>query len=47
MDNYLIDIIQRMCDTSDHIMGTGYDSSKTISWLALREAEKVDDEGVV
>ena len=47
MNNYLIDLIQRMCDTSDHTMGTGYDSSKTISWLALREAEKVNDEGLI
>lgn len=43
MDNYLIDIIKRMLDTSDQIMEAGYDSSKTISWKALREAEKVED----
>lgn len=43
MDRYLIDIIERMLDTSDQIMGSGYDSSKTISWKALREAEKVDN----
>ncbi|MCG3168007.1 MAG: hypothetical protein POELPBGB_03807 [Bacteroidia bacterium] len=43
MDSYLIDIIERMLDTSDQITGPGYDSSKTISWKALREAEKVDN----
>ena len=32
-----------MCDTSDQIMEAGYDSSKTISWKALREAEKVSN----
>ncbi|AZA98267.1 hypothetical protein EG359_01015 [Chryseobacterium joostei] len=42
MDKYLIDLIERMLDTSDQIMEAGYDSSKTISWKALREAEKVD-----
>lgn len=43
MDKFLIDIIERMLDTSDQIMETGYDSSKTISWKALREAEKVEN----
>jgi HEAT repeat protein len=42
-DKYLIDLIERMVDTSDQIMETGYDSTKTISWKALREAEKVDN----
>lgn len=32
-----------MLDNSDHIMETGYISSKTISWKALREAEKVEN----
>ncbi len=43
MDKYLIDIIERMLDNSDHMMETGYISSKTISWKALREAEKVEN----
>lgn len=43
MDKYLIDIIERMLDTSDQIMEAGYDSSKTVSWKALREAEKVEN----
>jgi hypothetical protein len=43
MDKYLIEIIERMLDTSDQIMEAGYDSSKTISWKALREAEKVEN----
>lgn len=43
MNKYLIDIIERMSDTSDQIMEAGYDSSKTISWKALREAEKVSN----
>lgn len=42
MEKYLIDIIERMLDTSDQIMEASYDSSKTISWKALREAEKVE-----
>ncbi|OXG06185.1 HEAT repeat protein [Flavobacterium araucananum] len=43
MDNYLINIIDRMLDISDHNMETGYDSSKTISWQAYREAENVEN----
>lgn len=42
MDKYLIDIIERMLENSDQIMEAGYDSSKTISWKALREVEKVE-----
>ena len=42
MDNYLLDIIDRMLDKSDQILESGYDSSKSISWKAFREAEKVD-----
>lgn len=43
MDEYLIDLINRMNDTSDRNMEAGYDSSKTISWKALREAEKLEN----
>ncbi len=43
MDKYLIDIIERILDTSDQIMETGYDSSKTISWKAFRESENVEN----
>jgi hypothetical protein len=43
MDKHLIGIIERMLDTSDQITGQGYDSSSTISWKALREAEKLDN----
>ena len=43
MDNYLIDIIDRMLDISDQNKEAGYDSSKTISWKALREAENVEN----
>lgn len=41
MDRFLTDIIERMCDTADHTMEAGTYSAKTISWIALREAEKV------
>ncbi len=41
MDKYLLNLIDRMNDTSDQIMDAGFDSSKTISWKALREAEKI------
>jgi hypothetical protein len=47
MDNYLVDLINRMCDTSDQKMQSGYDSSKTISWAALREAEKLNNNDFV
>ena len=43
MNEYLVDIISRMNDKSDQIMESGYNSSDTISWKALREAEKVDN----
>lgn len=43
MDNYLINLIDRMLDTSDQNKEVGYDSSKTISWKALREAENVEN----
>lgn len=43
MDNYLINLIDRMLDTSDQNKESGYDSSKTISWKALREAEHIEN----
>ena len=43
MDNYLINLIDRMLDTNDQNKEAGYDSSKTISWKALREAENVEN----
>ena len=36
-----------MNDTSDQITEPGYDSSKTISWKALREAEKLENHDYV
>jgi HEAT repeat protein len=47
MDKYLIDIIEKMLDTSDQTMVAGFDSSKTISWKALREAEKNETEDFI
>ena len=47
MDKYLLDLIERMSDTSDQKMEAGFDSSKTISWKALREAEKINDNNFV
>lgn len=43
MDKYLLGLIERMSDTTDHKMEAGFDSSKTISWKATREAEKIKD----
>lgn len=43
MDKYLTDLIDRMNDTSDQKMEHGYKSSETVSWKALREAEKIDN----
>jgi len=43
MDSYLTDLITRILDTSDHNKEAGYDSSKTISWKALREAEHIEN----
>ena len=43
MDNSLIDIIDRMLDIRDQNKEAGYDSSKTISWKALREAENIEN----
>jgi hypothetical protein len=47
MDTYLTDLITRMLDESDQIMEDGFESSKTISWKALREAEKLTEEHFV
>ncbi len=44
MDKYLIELIDRMLDDSDLNMVAGFDSSKTISWKATREAEKLTEE---
>ena len=43
MNKYLADLIERMNDRSDQILESGYDSGKTISWKALREAEKLSN----
>jgi HEAT repeat protein len=43
MQKYLADLIDRMTDKSDHIIAPGFDSTKTNSWKATREAEKLDD----
>lgn len=43
MDEYLINLIDRMSETTDPNMEVGYDSSKTISWKAFREAENVEN----
>lgn len=47
MNKYLTDLISRMNDESDQIMESGYNSSDTISWKALREAEKIDNENYI
>ncbi|WP_405368343.1 HEAT repeat domain-containing protein [Nonlabens sp. Asnod2-A12] len=47
MNQYLTDIISRMNDESDQILESGYNSSDTISWKALREAEKIDNENYI
>jgi HEAT repeat protein len=41
MDMYLIELIDRMNDDSDHNIEKGYNSADTISWKATREAEKI------
>ncbi|MEM7184985.1 MAG: hypothetical protein AAF518_29090, partial [Spirochaetota bacterium] len=45
MDEYLRDLLARMDDSSDQIqiLEPGYDSSKTISWQAFREAENLSN----
>ena len=47
MEQYLIDLIERMSNNSDQNMSAGYDSSKTISWKATREAEKLTEQKYV
>lgn len=47
MEEYLLILIERMGNDSDHNMEAGYDSSKTISWEAHREAEKLDNESYI
>lgn len=42
MEKYLVDLLERMLDKSDRDV-TPFDSSKTISWKALREAEQIND----
>jgi HEAT repeat protein len=44
MEHYLIDLIDRMLDDSDQNKVAGFNSSKTISWKAIREAEKLAEE---
>ena len=44
MEQYLTELINRMCDDSDKDMVAEFDSSKTISWIATREAEKIKEE---
>jgi hypothetical protein len=43
LNTYLNDLVNRMLDQSDQQMVGGYQSSKTISWKALREAETLTD----
>ena len=47
MEKYLINLIDRMLDDSDQNMVAGFESSKTISWKATREAEKLTEEKYV
>lgn len=47
MDSYLTELINRMCDDSDQNRTAGFVSSKTISWIATREAEKLSQEEYV
>ncbi|WP_343744867.1 HEAT repeat domain-containing protein [Chitinophaga sp.] len=47
MDQYLTELIDRMNDTSDWPPPPGVSSSTTISWAALREAEKLDNTAYV
>jgi hypothetical protein len=42
IDAYITELVNRMLDNSDQNM-VPYDSSKTISWAALREAETITD----
>jgi len=47
MDKCLTDLIARMVDESDQIQEDGFKSSKTISWKALREAEKLAEQDFI
>lgn len=47
MDAQLADLLTRLSDKSDLIIAPGFDSTKTISWKARREAEKLHDEKLV
>ena len=47
MDKYLLDLINKMNDTGDQKMEAGYDNTKTISWNALREAEKLENKDFI
>lgn len=42
-EQYLSELLGRLCDKSDFTFAPGFDSTKTISWKAMREAEKLDD----
>jgi HEAT repeat protein len=41
-EDYLNELIGRICDRNDFTFAPGFDSTKTISWKATREAEKLD-----
>jgi hypothetical protein len=43
LDKYIDELINRMLDNSDYETIIPYDSSKSISWKALREAETLTD----
>ena len=43
MEKYLTDLIERMLDRTDEILKPGYESAKTISWNAFREAENISN----
>lgn len=45
MEQYLTDLIGRMCDDSD--ANTTKTGSETISWKAFREAERITDESYI
>ncbi|MCP2045680.1 HEAT repeat domain-containing protein [Pontibacter sp. HSC-36F09] len=48
MEEYLLNLIERMGnDSGQNNMEAVYDSSKTISWKAFREAEKQDNESYI
>jgi HEAT repeat protein len=47
IDTYLQDLITRMLDTAKSSSQSGNKGSETISWKALREAEKIDNPDVI